>query len=125
MVDDEILLPDRRQAIAAMIAHAPGIAWRVRLEFEVGPIETGDLPHLIECQHAVDGEYAVIGHTERALHEAPQLNRHGCFDVEPDHRSAAAPLERGLEQPHRSSASSRISTSESRVTRNAPSPFKA
>ena len=38
MVDDEILLPDRGEAIAAVIAHALGIARRVRHEFEVGPV---------------------------------------------------------------------------------------
>ena len=39
-------------------------------------------------------------HAERALHEAPQLRRHRGFDLEPDHRAAAAALEHGLEQPH-------------------------
>ena len=37
---------------------------------------------------------------ERALHEAAQLGRHRRFHFEPDHRAAAAALERGLEQPH-------------------------
>ena len=37
---------------------------------------------------------------ERALHEAAQLGRHRRLDLEPDHRAAAAALERGLEQPH-------------------------
>ena len=100
VVDDEILLPDRREAIAAMIADAVGIARRIGHEFEIGPVEAGDLPHLVERQHAVDAEHAVVGDAERALHEAPQFGRHRRLDVEPDHRSAAAPLERGLEQPH-------------------------
>ena len=42
----------------------------------------------------------VVGGAERALHEALQLRRHQRLDVEPDHRAAAAALERGLEQPH-------------------------
>ena len=100
MVDDHILLPDGSEAIAAVIANSPGIARRVRLEFQIGPVETGDLAHLVKRQHAVDRKHAVVGHIECALHETPQFDRHGRLDVEPDHRPAAAPLERGFKQPH-------------------------
>ena len=71
MMNDEILLPDRGEAIAAMIAHALRIARRVRHEFQVGTVEIGDLPHFIEREHAVDAEHAVVGGVERGLHEAP------------------------------------------------------
>ena len=100
MVDDEILLPDGGEAIAAMVADAAGIARRIGHEFEVRPVEAGDLRHLVERQHAIDLEHAVIGGAERAQHEPLQLRRHHRLDVEPDHQPAAAPLERGLEQPH-------------------------
>ena len=100
MVDDQILLPDRGEAIAAEIADAVGIARRVGHEFEVGPVQIGDLRHLAERQHAVDLEHCVVGGVERALHEALQGRRHQRFDIEPDHQAAAAALERGLEQPH-------------------------
>jgi hypothetical protein len=83
-----------------MIANAAGITRRIWLEFEIGPVEARDLTHLVERQHTVDGEYAVVGHVERALHEAAQFDRHGRLDVEPDHRPAAPPLKRSLEQPH-------------------------
>ncbi len=59
-----------------------------------------ELRQLVERQHAVDQEHLVVGDRERALHEAAQLRRHRRFDLEPDHRAAAAALERGLEQPH-------------------------
>ena len=77
-----------------------GIARRIGHEFEIGPVEAGELRHLVERQHAVDLEYAVVGGVERALHEALQFHRHVGLDVEPDHRTAAPALERGLEQPH-------------------------
>jgi hypothetical protein len=82
-------------------SHAVGIARRIRHKFEVRAVQAGDLRHFVERQHAVDLEdSAVVGDAERALHEALQFERHRRFDVEPDHRAAAAALERGLEQPH-------------------------
>ena len=76
VVDDEILLPDRGEAIAAMVADALGIARRIRHEFEIRPVEARELRHLVEREHAVDLEHAVVGGTERALHEALQFRRH-------------------------------------------------
>ena len=98
-MDDEVLLADGGEAVAAMIADALGKARIVRHEFEIGPVEAHELRQLVERQHAVDQEHLVVA-TERALHEAPQLGRHGGFDLEPDHRSAPAPLEHGLELAH-------------------------
>ena len=100
MVNDEVLLPDRGEAIAAVIADAVGIARRVGHEFEIRPVEVGELRHFVQRQNAVDLENAVVGGAERALHEVLQLGRHVRLDVEPDHRTAATALERGLEQPH-------------------------
>ncbi len=100
MVDDEVLLPDGSETIAAVVAHAPRIARRIGNEFQVRPVQARHLAHLVEREHAVDAEHAVVGGTERALHEAPQFHRHGRLDVEPDHDAAAATLQRGLEQSH-------------------------
>ena len=100
MVDDQVLLPDRGEAIAALVADAFGIARIVRHEFEVGPVEAHELRQLVERQHAVDQEDLVIAARERALHEAPQLRRHRRIDLEPDHRAAPAALEHGLELAH-------------------------
>ena len=44
MVDDDVLLPDRRKAVAAMIADALGKARVERLELEVGPLVEDQLP---------------------------------------------------------------------------------
>ncbi|MGX1214022.1 hypothetical protein AB7M42_004287 [Bradyrhizobium diazoefficiens] len=97
-MDDKVLLPDRGKDVAAMLAHALGMARHVRREFEVGPVEAGELRELIHGEHAVDQEYFVVGGGEGMLHEVAQLLRHLGVDLEPDHRSAAAALQRGLEQ---------------------------
>ena len=100
MVDDQVLLPDGGEAIAAVLANALGIARVIGHEFEVGPVEPGELRQFVERQHAVDQKDLVVGDRQRALHEAAQFRRHRGVDLQPDHRSAPAPLERGLEQPH-------------------------
>src|ERR1700683_4655106 len=99
-MDDEVLLPDRSETIAAMVADALRVARIVWNEFEIWPVQVCELRHLVEREHAVDLEYAIVGDTERALHETAQLWRHERLDVEPDHRAAAAALEGGFEQPH-------------------------
>ena len=98
VVDDQVLLPDRGEAVAGVIADALGEARIVGHEFEVGPVDGDELRQLAERQHAVDQEHLVVGDRERALHEAAQLRRHRRLDFEPDHRAAAAALEHGLEQ---------------------------
>jgi len=100
MMDDQVLLPDCREDIAAVVAHALGVAWNVRHEFEIGSVEPGQLRQLVHGKHAVDQENLVIRSRKRLLHEGAQLLRHLGVDFEPDHRSAAAPLQRGLKQPH-------------------------
>ena len=96
MVDDQVLLPDGGKAIAAVVADALGIARIVRHEFEVGPVEPGELREIVERKHAVDQEHLVVGDRERPLHEFAQLGRHGALELKPDHRTAAALFERGL-----------------------------
>ena len=123
MVDDQVLLPDGGEAVAAMVADALGIARIVRHEFEIGPIEARELRQLVERQHAVDQEHLVVGDGERALHESAQFGRHRASIssriTEPRRRRLSAVSNSRT----RSSASSSISTSESRMTRNAPCPF--
>ena len=99
-MDDEILLPDRGKAIAAMVTDAIGITRSIGYEFEIRPVQLGDLRHLVERKHAIDLEQSVIRRVERALHEALQLGRHIGLDIEPDHQTAAAAFERSLKQPH-------------------------
>ena len=85
MVDDEILLPDGREAVAAVVADALGETWIVGYEFQVGPVEhAGELRQLVERQHPVDQEHLVVAAGKRPLHKAPQRRRHRRFDLEPD-----------------------------------------
>ena len=97
-MDDQILLPDRREDIAAMIANAFGMARHIGHEFEIGPVEPRQLRQFVHRQHAIDQQNLVVGGGERALHEGAQFFRHLGFDFEPDHRSPPPPLQRGLEQ---------------------------
>ncbi|MGY4370127.1 putative regulator of Ras-like GTPase activity (Roadblock/LC7/MglB family) [Bradyrhizobium sp. LB1.3] len=61
MMDDEVLLPDRREDVAAVLAHALGMARDVRGEFEIGPVEAGELRELVHGQYAVDQQHLVVG----------------------------------------------------------------
>ena len=96
-MDDEVLLADGREAVAAVIADAFREARVVGHEFEVGPVEAHQLRQLVERQHAVDQEDLVVAASKRALHEAPQLSGHRRFHLEADHRAAPAALEHRLE----------------------------
>ena len=100
MVDDEVLLADRREAVAGVIANALGVARIVGHEFEVRPVEAHELRQLVERQHAVDEENLVVAARQRALHETAQLRRHRRFELETDDRSAPAALEHRLELAH-------------------------
>jgi hypothetical protein len=66
-------------------------------EFEVRAVEPRQLRQLIHRQHAVDQKHFVIGGRQRLLHEVTQLFRHLGVDLQPDHRSATPPLQRGFE----------------------------
>ena len=76
MVDDEVLLADGGEAVAAVIADALRIARIVGHEFEIGPVELGELGEIVERQHAVDHKTLRRRDRQRALHEAAQFGRH-------------------------------------------------
>ena len=98
VMDDKVLLPERREDVAARVAHALGMARNVGRELEVGPVQPRQLRQLVHRQHAIDQEHFVVGGRKSALHEQAQFLRHLRVDLEPDHRSAAPALQRGLEQ---------------------------
>ena len=100
MMDDQVLLADRCEDVAAMVADALGMARHIGHKFEVGPVEPRQLRQLVHGEHAVDQQHLVVSGRERPLHEGAQLFRHVGFDLEPDHRSVPPPLQRGLEQAH-------------------------
>ena len=98
MVDDDVLLPDRREAIAAMLANALGEARRIGLELQVRPLDRDKLLEIVDGEHAGDDVDLVVGDGERALHHGAQRVGHRLLDLQPDHHAAAAPLQRALEE---------------------------
>ena len=99
-MDDQVLLPDRGEAVAGMIADALREPRIVRHEFQIGPIDGKKLRQLAQRQHPLDQEYLVIGDRERALHEAAKLGRHRRFHFEANGGTTTAALQRAFEQPH-------------------------
>ena len=97
MVDDEILLPDRREHVAAALADPLGEARIVGLELQVRAVDPDDLGQLVQREHALHQEDRVRGDLQLVRHEAAQILRHPGLDLEADHDAAAALLQGGLE----------------------------
>ncbi|MCC2653695.1 MAG: hypothetical protein K0Q60_3861 [Microvirga sp.] len=100
MVDDDVLLADRREAVAAVLADALGEARIVRLELEVRTLQSHELRQVAQAHHTLDDEDLVRGDLRFLGHEETQVLGHGRLDLETDHTAAAALLERRLEQAH-------------------------
>ncbi len=98
-MDDNVLLPDRRKAIAAEIADALREAGIVGHEFEVGPLVDDEPAEIRQTEEAIQLE-RIVG---RGIHplgqELAQVERHRRFDAEMDDMAAPASLQRGFEQP--------------------------
>ena len=99
-MDDEILLPDRCEAIAAMLLHALGKSRRVHGKLQLGPIDRDQLRQFVERQHAFDQHDAGRNDVDVAGHESAQRFGHAGFDLQPDDRSAAASLKRAFVKAH-------------------------
>ena len=98
MMNDQVLLPDRGEHIAAVIAHAFGMARNVGHEFEVGPVEPCQLRQLVHGQDAIHQQHFVVRGRQRPLHECTQLGRHRRFDFKADDGAATATFQGGFEQ---------------------------
>ena len=97
-MDDEILLPDRGEAIAAELLDPFRKSGVVGRKFEVGAVDRHQLRQIVERQHAFDQHDARRDDVDVAGDERAQQFRHAGFDLEPDDRAAPAPLERALVQ---------------------------
>ncbi len=97
---DQILLSDRCEAVAVVVADAFRKTRIVGYEFQIRPIKIHDLLEIVERQDTVDQKYLVVRHCKGALHEAAQLRRCRRLDFESDHRTAPPALKHGLKQPH-------------------------
>src|SRR5215217_2815143 len=99
-MDDDVLLPDRREAVAAGLADALREARVVGLELEVGAVERHELRQLVQGQHAVDDEDVLGRDLEFLSDEMADVLGHPGLDLEADHGAAAALLERSLVEAH-------------------------
>ena len=100
MVDDDVLLADRREAVAAMLADALGKTRIVGRELQIVARHGDDLRDLVERQRAVQHADAARRHAELAGDEIAQFRRHLLVELDADHRTAAAALQRRLEEAH-------------------------
>ena len=98
-MDHEVLGPDRREAIAAVLADALGKARIVGLELEIAPVERDELAQFVQRQHAFDDEHLVFGDLELLGDEVADAFVHGGFDLEADDAAAAAALQGRLVKP--------------------------
>ena len=100
MMDDEVLQPDRGEAIAGVLAHPLGEARDERREFEIRPIERDEPRQFVEREHAFDEDDAGGDDIDVAGDEGAQRRRHARLDLQPDDRPAFAHLERAFVEPH-------------------------
>src|SRR6185503_16550346 len=99
VMDNQVLLADRCEAVAALIFDTLRKPRIIGHEFQIWPIERDKLRQLIEREHPIDNEHLIVRDTQRTLHEQTQLLRHRGIDLESDHRSETPALQRRLEQP--------------------------
>ena len=97
-MDEDVLLADGGQAVAAVVADALRKARRIGRELEVRPVDGDKLREIVESQQAMDEEDLVGRHRQRLGDQLAQAFRHGRLDLQADHRTAAAALERALEE---------------------------
>src|SRR6202047_2553757 len=98
VVDDEILLFDREETVAAIIANTLRKARIIRLELEVRPVETDKFGTAVQGQHPLQDKNLVSHDIEFLGDKSAQLLGHAIVEFEPDDRTPAPPLQRALEQ---------------------------
>ena len=96
VVDDEILLPDRGEAIAAELLDPLGKSRVVRRKLEVRAVDRHQLRQIVERQHSFDQHDPRRDDVDVAGDEGTQRFRRAGLDLKPDDGAAPAPLERAL-----------------------------
>ena len=96
MMDDEILLPDRGEAIAAVLAHPFGEARVIGREFELRTIDRDELRQFVERQHAFDQHHARRHDVDVAGDEGAQRLGHARLDLQADDDAAPSALQRAF-----------------------------
>ena len=98
VMDAEVLLPDRRQAIAAIVANALGKTGVVWLELERRPVDADEFRKVVERQHPVQHEDFSWQDFEFVGDEGAQFIGKTRVEFQTDDGTAAAALQRRLEQ---------------------------
>ena len=101
VVDDHVLFADGGKAVSGVFADAFGKSRIVRLEAQIVARRLGDLGQRIERQKAGQHGDAVFRNAEFADDEMAQLQRHFRIDLDADHRTTPAALQRGLDRSAR------------------------
>src|SRR5580704_11187509 len=98
MVDNDVLLSNRRKAIPAEISDAFGKARIIGREDEVGPLVDDQLLSVIEAENAIGRKHVRRRRIEFFHQEAPQVGRHCRIDPEEDGMTAPPSFQRRLEE---------------------------
>ena len=123
VVDQDVLLADGGEAVAAVVADAFGEARLERRELQVRAVGGDQLGELVQAQQAVDQDDVLRLGVQAFEDEFAQVFGHRGLDLDPHHRAQPALFQPPASNSRtRSSASSSISTSESRIRRNRPWP---
>ena len=92
-------MPDRREAIAAMLLHALRKSGVIGRKLQVRTINRHELRQFVEREHSLD-EYDPGGNNvDVAGDKRAQRFRHAGFDFEPDDGAASSPLEGAFVEP--------------------------
>ena len=97
VVDEDVLLADRREAVAAVVADALGEARIEGLELQVRPVERDELATVRSSPACPRLEHRPVADFELLGDEQAQVLGHRRLDLDADHGAEAALLERRLE----------------------------
>ena len=100
MVDQDVLRPDGRETVAAVVADALGIARLEGLEFQLRAVGRDELRQLGHAQKAVYQDHVLRLGVQAMQDEIPQFRRHGRLDFYPHHQAQPTLLEHLLELAH-------------------------
>src|SRR5262249_55954893 len=98
VVDDDVLLPDGREAIAGEVANALRKARDIGPEFEIGPVVHDEPAGAGEAEQPILEEDVLRLDIELADDEGQEILRHARIGLEANDGAAAPALQRGLEQ---------------------------
>ena len=100
VVDDDVLLADRREAVAAMVADAFGKTRIVGREFQIVARHGDQFRHLVDRKQPVQHADPAWRDAEFQGDEIAQFRRYLIVEFDADHRTAPSPLQCGLEELH-------------------------